>query len=183
MATRPRRSASRVHAVIGPHDDRHTGESLREGVICADGVRRPIAAMFVDSAFGSPVVERLHVLGYEMVQEVNFGGKSPDIHFANMRSYMWAKGVKEWLERGCIAKDDEKMCVDLTSPGFHLNKSNALVLEAKADMAKRGGPHPMTVMRWPSRSPLRWRPLVPITSTKVDRNGTGQRRPYPNILT
>lgn len=115
---------------------------LREGLLCANGERHPIAAMFVDSAFGSPVVERLKTLGFDQVQEINFGGKSPDQHFANMRSYMWAKGLKEWLERGSLGKDDEKMCVDLTGPGFHLNKSNALVLEAKADMMKRGVPSP-----------------------------------------
>lgn len=115
---------------------------LREGVICADGTRRMLAAVFVDSAFGSPVVERLHTLGYEQAQEVNFGGKSPDPHFANMRSYMWAKGVKEWLERGALSQSDDKMLVDLTGPGSHLNKSNAIVLEAKADMAKRGVPSP-----------------------------------------
>ncbi len=114
----------------------------REGLICADGERRPIAAMFIDSAFGSPVCERLHTLGYDQVTEVNFGGRSPDIHFANMRSFMWAKGVKEWLERGALSKDDAKMQVDLCGPGFHLNRQNALVLEAKADMAKRGVPSP-----------------------------------------
>lgn len=117
-------------------------KALREGVLLANGERHNIAAMFVDSAFGSPIVERLHTLGYDQVVEVNFGGKSPDIHYANMRSYMWAKGLKEWLERGCLYKDDEKMLVDLTGPGFHLNKSNAVVIEAKADMAKRGVPSP-----------------------------------------
>lgn len=115
---------------------------LREGIICADGKRRPIAAMFVDSAFGSPIVERLHTLGYDQVQEVNFGGKSPDVHFANMRSYMWAKGLKEWLERGSIGQSDTKLEIDITSPGFHLNKSNAMVLESKEEMKKRGVPSP-----------------------------------------
>ncbi len=117
-------------------------QKLRDGVMCSDGKQRPIAAMFVDSAFGSPVVERLHVLGHEQVQEVNFGGKSPDLHFGNMRSYMWAKGMKEWLQRGMLAKDDSKIEVDLTGPGFHLNKQNALILESKQDMMKRGVPSP-----------------------------------------
>lgn len=115
---------------------------LREGVLCADGRRYPIAAMFVDSAFGSPIVERLHTLGYEQVQEINFGGKSPDMHFANMRAYMWAKGMKEWLERGSLAKDDAKIEIDLTGPGFHLDKSNRMVLESKDEMKRRGVPSP-----------------------------------------
>jgi hypothetical protein len=115
---------------------------MREGVLLANGERHPVAAMFVDSAFGSPVVERLHTLGYDLVQEVNFGGRSPDPHFANMRAYMWGKGLKEWLSRGCLAKDDAKIEVDLIGPGFHLNKSNALVLESKEEMKKRGVPSP-----------------------------------------
>ena len=50
-----------------------------------------VAAMFNDSAFGSPIVERLHVLGYHQVIEVNFGGASADDHFLNQRAYMWSK--------------------------------------------------------------------------------------------
>ena len=49
---------------------------------------RKIAMMFIDSAFGSPIAERLKVLGYENVVEVNFGGQSPDLHQLNMRAYM-----------------------------------------------------------------------------------------------
>jgi hypothetical protein len=115
---------------------------LSSGMVCHDGVKRPVSAMFVDSAFGSPIVERMHTKGFDNVFEINFGGKSPDLHFANMRAYMWAKGVKEWLERGSLDKSDAKMEVDLTGPGFHLNKSNALVLESKAEMQKRGVPSP-----------------------------------------
>lgn len=116
---------------------------LREPVLMASGEYIPVAAMFIDSAFGSPICERLRTLGFDNAHEVNFGGKSPDIHFSNMRAYMWAKGVKEWLERGSLAKDDEKMLVDLSSPGFHLNKTNAIVLESKEDMrSDRANPRP-----------------------------------------
>lgn len=110
----------------------------REGVKCRDEATRPLAAVFIDSAFGAPIVERLHALNFDQVHEVRFGGKSPDPHYANMRSYMWGKGVKEWLSKGSLAKDDEKMLVDLTSPGFHLDKTSRLVLESKEDMARRG---------------------------------------------
>jgi hypothetical protein len=115
---------------------------LSTGVLCKDMITRKIDAMFVDSAFGSPVVERLNLMGYDHVQEVRFGGKSPDPHFANMRSFMWAKGVKEWLSRGALDPSDEKMLVDLTAPGFHLNKASAFVLESKEEMAKSGRPSP-----------------------------------------
>lgn len=98
--------------------------------------QRKIAAMFVDSAFGSPIVERLHTLGFPQAIEVNFGGKSPNQHQSNMRAFMWFS-VKEWLKRGAIDKLDEKLEIDLTGPGYHLNGTNQLVLESKAQMAKR----------------------------------------------
>jgi hypothetical protein len=97
---------------------------------------RRIAAMFIDSAFGSPIVERLQMLGHKNVIEVNFGGRSPNAHQSNQRAYMW-NAVKEWLPRGAIDKNDEKLEIDLTGPGFHLNRTNQLVIESKAEMQKR----------------------------------------------
>ncbi len=113
--------------------------------ILSDGVKcdwayervRP-AAMFIDSAFGAPIAERLHSMGYDQVQEINFGGKSPDDHFANMRAYMWAGKMKEFLKNGAIDQNDKKLAYDLTAPGFHFNQSNKIVVESKQDMAKRG---------------------------------------------
>ena len=96
-----------------------------------------VAMLFVDSAFGSPIVERLKVLGFDNVVEINFGEtRTPDHHFANMRSYMWSQ-MKEWLGRGAIDRNDEKLEIDLTSPGYHLNRSNQLLLESKQEMQAR----------------------------------------------
>ena len=96
-----------------------------------------VAMMFIDSAFGAPIVEWLHTLGFANVEEVNFGGRAPDIHFLNMRAYMW-NACKEWLPHGAIDKNDEQLCTHLTGPGFHLNKTNQLVIESKEAMQKRG---------------------------------------------
>jgi len=52
-----------------------------------------------------------------------------------MRAYMWDK-MKDWLLHGAI-ESDEKMAADLAGPGYHINRSNLLVLESKADMQKR----------------------------------------------
>jgi hypothetical protein len=96
-----------------------------------------VAMLFVDSAFGAPIVERLKLLGFDNVVEVNFGEtRTPDNHFANMRSYMWNE-AKEWLARGAIDRNDEKLEIDLTAPGYHLNRSNQLVIESKQEMQKR----------------------------------------------
>jgi hypothetical protein len=97
---------------------------------------RKVAMMFVDSAFGAPYVERLRAMGFDNVREINFGGPSPDRHQANMRAYMWHR-MKEWLDKGAIPSD-VVLEADLTGPGFHLNRSEQLVLEAKEQMVKRG---------------------------------------------
>jgi hypothetical protein len=97
---------------------------------------RKIAMMFVDSAFGAPYVERLRAMGFDNVREVSFGAPSPDRHQANMRAYMWHR-LKEWLLKGAIPSD-VVLEADLTGPGFHLNRSEQLVIEAKAEMVKRG---------------------------------------------
>lgn len=121
---------------------RLTGEQTRDrnrviAVLAEALTTHRIAAMFIDSAFGSPIVERLHVLGYHQVHEINFGGESGDVHQANKRAEMWSK-MKEWLSRGCIPKHDSRLEADLCAPGFHLDKRDRLVLESKESMQKRG---------------------------------------------
>ena len=106
-------------------------EILRAGV---NGIA--VAAMFVDSAFGSPIVERLHTMNFRNVHEVNFGGDSPDPHCQNYRAYMWMK-TKDWLPKGAIP-DDERFAMQLCGPGYHINRSNKLVIESKQEMQKRG---------------------------------------------
>ena len=50
-----------------------------------------------------------------------------------MRAYMWDR-MKDWLLTGAI-ETDEKMATDLAGPGYHINRSNLLVLESKAGTA------------------------------------------------
>jgi hypothetical protein len=102
---------------------------------------RKVAAMFIDMAFGSPIYERMYALVFRNVHEVNFGRtRTPDRSKANMRAYMLAQ-MKDWLLKGAI-ETDEKMAMDLAGPGYHINRSNLLVLESKADMQKRGQASP-----------------------------------------
>lgn len=110
-------------------------EALNQGAY--GGGAAPIAMMFIDSAFGSPIVERLHVMGFANVVEVNFGGESRDPHDGNTRAMMW-RLMKEWLLTGGIPKGDVRLATDLAGPGYHLNKKNQLLLEAKESMQKRG---------------------------------------------
>jgi hypothetical protein len=72
---------------------------------------------------------------------VNFGlTHTPDRTKANMRAYMWGE-MKDWMLTGAI-ETDEKMAMDLAGPGYHINRSNLLVIESKADMQKRGQASP-----------------------------------------
>jgi hypothetical protein len=110
------------------------------GILRERDPRKKVAAMFVDSAFGSPIVERLRTLGFDNVHEVSFGAHSPDYHDANWRAYMW-RSMKDWLAKGAIP-DDEPFALQLCLPGYHINRSNKLVLESKSDLAKRGEASP-----------------------------------------
>ena len=115
---------------------RQAGRDLRD--------KRPgrvVSAMFLDMAFGSLIYERLRALDFNSVFEVNFGlTHRPDRAKANMRAYKWGE-MKDWLLTGAV-EPDEKMAMDLAGPGYHINRSNLLVLESKADMQKRGQASP-----------------------------------------
>ncbi len=123
---------------------RITGEAGRDRQLlvakAAQILRDPalkVAMMFVDSAFGSPIVERLHSMGFTNVEEIVFGATPPDSHQANMRAYMWNQ-MKDWLPKGAIDKDDTRLHTDFVAPGYHLNTKAQLVIESKESMQKRG---------------------------------------------
>jgi hypothetical protein len=151
--------------IPGEHDP---DRSQRVG-LCAELLndRRPgrvLAALFVDSAFGAPIVVRLQSMGYKNVYEVNFGGASPDPHYLNMRAYMWGK-AKEWLLLGGLPKEDEKLADQLALPGYHTNQSGKLVIESKADIQARGEQSPddadSFVMTWAMAIAPQKKPAAP----------------------
>lgn len=106
-------------------------------VLQSDYNGQRVAMMFVDSAFGAPYVERLQVMGFKNVTEVRFGSESLDFHQANLRAYIYNR-LKDWLSTGALDPKDTKLEIDLTGPGYHINKQDKLVIESKEDMQKRG---------------------------------------------
>jgi len=117
----------------------HGGEREQIIAILAEKLREnELDMVFIDSAFGAPIAERLKVLGYSNVVEVNFGGKTHDHHCQNLRAYMY-KSCKEWLLRGAIEADDDRLAGDLSAMGYHINTAGKLVLEAKDEVMKRLG--------------------------------------------
>lgn len=104
-------------------------------------------AIFVDGGgVGGGVVDRLNMLR-QPVMEVQFGGSSDranqtgegEIVYANKRAEMWGS-MREWLKGGAIPNDPE-LVADLTGVEFGytlLKGRDAVILEKKADMKKRG---------------------------------------------
>ena len=75
---------------------------------------------------------------------VNFGGKADrggeGSKAGNKRSEMWLS-ARDWLQRGALPKD-ELLAAELTAPMYGYNAANALMLERKVDMKRRGVPSP-----------------------------------------
>ena len=95
----------------------------------------PVTMMFIDgTGIGGPIVDRLKQLGHANVMEVQFGGRAPDLKYANMRSYMWGQ-MRDWLGHGSI-DDDARLEQDVIGPDYHHDTHDRLVLKAKERMKK-----------------------------------------------
>jgi hypothetical protein len=105
------------------------------------------AAVFVDATgIGWGVFDRLAQLGCEGLTAVDFGGKADRTDggaagdakalYANKRSEMWGF-LKDWCKVGCLP-DDRDLAADLTGVEYGYDAANALQLERKPDMRRRG---------------------------------------------
>jgi hypothetical protein len=96
-----------------------------------------VHTLFIDgSGIGGPICDRIKQMGHRNVVEVQFGGESPDPKLANMRAYMWSM-LRDWLTKGAIDTLPQ-LEIDLCGPGYHHDKQDRVVLEAKDQMKKRG---------------------------------------------
>lgn len=95
-------------------------------------------AVFIDGGRGEGVIDRLRQLGYDVI-EINFGGKCHDPHYADMRSYMWAK-MGEHVESNLVLPDHLALKTDLVTPTYHfMPGNNAIKLEPKDRIKARIG--------------------------------------------
>jgi hypothetical protein len=101
-------------------------------------------AIFVDEGgLGAGVVDRLKQLNVPNVIGVNFGS-SPDgtdpvadgVRVKNKRAEMWAR-MREWLRNGAIPEDYD-LTSDLTGVEYGFDSDQAIQLESKEHMKKRG---------------------------------------------
>jgi hypothetical protein len=101
-------------------------------------------AVFVDgTGIGWGVVDRLSQLGCSAVRGVDFGARADRtdgvdamVRYANKRAEMWGY-MKEWCKAGCLP-DDRELCADLTAVDYGYDGSDAILLEKKDDMRRRG---------------------------------------------
>jgi hypothetical protein len=101
-------------------------------------------AVFVDgTGIGWGVVDRLAQLGCSTVRGIDFGaradrtdGGDAAARYANKRAEMWGF-MKEWCKAGCLPEDRD-LVADLTAVDYGYDASDAILLERKDDMRKRG---------------------------------------------
>jgi len=101
---------------------------------------KPDAVFIDETGVGAGVVDRLKSLQYSVIG-VNFGS-SPSgltrVKTANKRAEMWQR-LKEWLEQGGVRiPNDRALEVELTGVEYKHDHNNAIQLEKKEDMKKRG---------------------------------------------
>ena len=106
------------------------------------------AVVFVDGGgVGGGVVDRLGSLGIPVV-EVQFGGKpdgvnmrDPSVSYGNKRAEIWG-AMRDFLRTGSIPDmirgTDISLVRELITPTYSFNKKDAIVLEPKESIKRRG---------------------------------------------
>lgn len=98
-------------------------------------------AVFIDMGYGTGIYSIGKQLGRKW-RLIEFGGKSNDPVYLNMRAYMWGQ-MKEWLrEGGSIPPNDQALYDDIVGPEVIIDKNGRIQLESKKDMKDRGLPSP-----------------------------------------
>jgi len=101
-------------------------------------------AVFVDgTGIGWGVHDRLNQLGCPNLVGVDFGARADRTdasdaaaRCANKRAEMWGF-LKEWLKVGSLP-DDNELLADLKAVDYGYDASDAILLERKDDMRRRG---------------------------------------------
>lgn len=98
-------------------------------------------AVFVDvNGVGAGVCDRLRQLKYPIF-EVNASSSPNETQYKNLRAEMWGK-MRLWIRDRAKILPREDLANDLTSLTYKFDHRNALQLESKDDLKKRGLPSP-----------------------------------------
>jgi hypothetical protein len=117
---------------------------LADAVANLIALRKPDGVFVDEGGVGGGVVDYLRMLGFSIIG-VNFGGKAAmaprGTLVANKRAEMYVNGL-HWLQDGGALPDDEKLAKQLISTQYGFNAKNAILLESKDDMRRRGEESP-----------------------------------------
>jgi len=113
------------------------------GKVAELATQHQVDAIFVDGGgVGGGVIDRLRQLRFNVL-EVQFGAKpdgvnleDPSTRCANKRAEIWC-AMRDWLRGGCIP-DDRHLIEQLSGVLYGFNADQAIQLERKEDMKKRG---------------------------------------------
>jgi hypothetical protein len=120
------------------------------GKVAAAFLRHKAVVVMVDGGgVGGGVVDRLRQLRIPVI-EVDFGS-GPDnfandgVKYANKRAEIWG-AMRDWLAHGSIQNilvgENTTLVDELTGPTYTMNAKEAIQLESKKDMRRRGVPSP-----------------------------------------
>lgn len=115
------------------------------GKVAEQAIQHRAGAVFIDEGgIGAGVVDRVRqMLQGHLVVGVNFGGRADRYTLgdgmpltSNKAAEMWAS-MRVWLKTGAIP-DDPELLAELTGREYGFDLHNAIRLEKKEDMKKRG---------------------------------------------
>ena len=102
---------------------------------------RECNALFIDGGgVGGGVIDQLRALGYDP-REVHSSSSPTNRAYANKRAEMWGN-MREAMANGLAIVNDRELKEDLTGIEYGFNLQNAILLEKKSDMKKRGAASP-----------------------------------------
>lgn len=141
--------------------------------IMSEVIARSPQAVFIDATgMGWGVYDRLKQLGCPGLVAVDFSaGPDRSAHdsgarYANKRAEMWGF-MKDWLKAGCT-RDDPDLIADLGNVEYGYDANDAIQLEKKEHMRKRGLASPDSgdalalTFAYPAIKKMRMTPLLPV---------------------
>lgn len=95
----------------------------------------------IDSiGIGAGVVDRLHELGYDIVEGVNVARKATEpVKYKNLRAELW-DWMRDWFIQDMPVEipNSDELQTDLTALGYKYDSSDRLQIEGKDEAKKRG---------------------------------------------
>lgn len=139
----------------------------------AADLRHPDAIFIDATGVGGPVGDRLRQLGY-VCQDIQFGAKSPDPKYANMRAYMYMK-LEMALRDGLAIENDSDLETELLAIEYTHDKHDRIILYPKEKIKAEIGVSPDDS---DSLAMSYAYPVAPTSNTKYGEEGNSHQSDY-----